>query len=807
MKFTLGWLKDHLETEAPLDAILDGLIQCGFEVEGVENPGETLKDFTIARVLEAEQHPDADKLRVCKVDTGKGTAQVVCGAPNARKGLIGVFAAPGVYVPGSDFTLGKAKIGGVESMGMLCSERELELSDEHDGIIELPQSAGDHIGERYADVMGIGDPVIDIAITPNRPDGLGVRGIARDLAALGLGKLKKEDLGFAGKGKFGSPVAIELKFDKKNADACPVFAGRYIRGVRNGPSPDWMQRRLRAIGLRPINALVDVTNYVSYDRCRPLHVYDADKIAGNIHARLGKKGESLLALDGKTYDVDGEACVIADDKRVLGLGGIMGGEESGSTEETVNVFVEAAYFDPIRTATTGRKTGINSDARYRFERGIDPQTERLGVNIATKMILDMCGGEPAELVIAGEEPNPRTVITFDPARVEKLTGLKLKNADITGTLKKLGFAVEGTGDALTVTAPTWRPDIHGAADLVEEVIRIAGVDNVPVTPMHRAPGVSKPVMTDGQKRLSRTRRVLAGRGLVEAVTWSFIPRPDAELFGGGQQELELSNPISSEMSFMRPSLIPGLAAAARQNANRGFGDLALFEAGQVYSGDQPDDQRIAASGIRLGTSRLAGRGRHWSGETKSVDLFDAKADALAVIGALGFDPAKVQIVRGAEGWFHPGRSGVIRVGPKNIIGSFGELHPQILKTYDLDGPAAAFEIFIEAIPQSRRKSSQKPPLELNDLQPVNRDFAFVLDEDVLAGDVIRAAQGADKALISGVSVFDIFQGPSLGEGRKSMAIEITLQPQDKTLTDEQIDAVASKIVAAVKKATGGEIRA
>jgi phenylalanyl-tRNA synthetase beta chain len=807
MKFTLDWLKDHLETDASLDEILDGLIQAGLEVESVENPGEALKDFTIARVVEAQQHPDADKLRVCKVDTGNGIAQVVCGAPNAKTGLIGVFAAPGVYVPGTDFTLGKAKIRGVESMGMLCSERELQLSDEHDGIIELPASAGDHIGERYVDVMGIGDPVIDIAITPNRSDCLGVRGVARDLAALGLGKLKKEDTGFSGKGKFASPIRIELKFDKKTADACPVFAGRFIKGVKNGPSPEWMQRRLRAIGLRPINALVDVTNYVSYDRCRPLHVYDADKVKGGIHARLGKQGESFLALDGKTYEADSEICVIADKSRVLGFGGIMGGEESGCTGGTVNVFIESAYFDPIRTAATGRKHGINSDARYRFERGIDPHSVQLGVNLATKLIMDMCGGEPSEIEIAGTEPDRKTVITFDPARVEKLTGLKLKPAEITGTLKKLGFVIEGSGTPLKVTAPSWRPDVHGSADLVEEVIRIAGVDRVPVTPMYQAPGVSKPVLTPGQKRLARTRRVLAGRGLVEAVTWSFIPRPDAELFGGGQPELELANPISSEMSVMRPSLLPGLAAAARMNANRGFADLALFEAGQIYAGDRPEDQRIAASGLRLGTARLGGRGRHWDGEAKAVDLFDVKADALALIGALGLDPSKAQIARGAPDWFHPGRSGVIRLGPKNVLGHFGELHPQILKAFDLSGPAAAFEILIEAIPAPRRKSSAKPPLEINDLQPVHRDFAFVLDADVLAGDVIRAAQGAEKTLISDVSVFDIFQGAGLGEGKKSMAIEVTLQPHEKTLTDELIDAISSQIIAAVKKATGGEIRA
>jgi phenylalanyl-tRNA synthetase beta chain len=807
MKFTLDWLKDHLETDATLDQILDGLIQLGLEVEGVDDPSEKLKDFTVARVVEAEPHPDADKLRVCKVDTGKGIAQVVCGAPNARAGLIGVFAAPGVYIPGTDFTLGKAKIRGVESMGMLCSERELELSNEHTGIIELPESAAGHVGERFVDVMQMADPVIDVSVTPNRPDCLGVRGIARDLAALGLGKLKKEDEGFTGKGRFDGSIGIKLNFDKANAHACPVFAGRYIKGVTNGPSPAWMQKRLRAIGLRPINTLVDVTNYISYDRCRPLHVYDADKVHGDIHARLAKKGESFVALDGKSYGVHPDDCVIADDNRVLGFGGVMGGEESGCTAETVNVFIESAYFDPIRTATTGRRHGIHSDARFRFERGIDPQSVRPGVNLATKMILEFCGGEPGNLLVAGREPDPKTVIAFEPSRVEKLTGLKLKPAEITGPLRKLGFEVEGSGDRLTVTAPTWRPDVHGSADLVEEVIRVAGVDRVPVTPMFRAPGVTKPVMTEGQKRVSRTRRVLAGRGLVEMVNWSFIPRPDAELFGGGQAELELANPISSEMSVMRPSLLAGLMSVARQNVNRGFADLALFEVGQIYRGDAPEDQLIAASGLRVGTARLSGGGRHWDGAVKSVDLFDAKADALAVIAALGLEAAKVQIARGAPDWFHPGRSGVIRLGPKTVLGAFGELHPAALKAMDLAGPACAFEVFIEAIPQSRRKSSARPPLETTDLQAVHRDFAFVLDADVLAGDVVRAAQGAEKTLITAVCVFDVFEGASLGEGKKSLAIEVTLQPREKTLTDEEIEKVSARVVAAVKKATGGEIRA
>jgi phenylalanyl-tRNA synthetase beta chain len=806
MKFSLSWLKDHLETSATADEVVDALIQLGLEVEGVDNPAKALGAFIVARVVEAVPHPDADKLRVCKVDTGKGVVQVVCGAPNARTGLIGVFAQPGVYVPGLDVTLGKAKIRGVESMGMLCSERELLLSDEHKGIIELPESAAKHIGEPFVSVMELDDPVFDIKITPNRPDCLGVRGIARDLATLGLGSLKPEDDGFAGKGKFASSIKIALKFPKEAASTCPIFAGRYIRGVKNGPSPEWLQKRLRAIGLRPINALVDVTNYVMFDRCRPLHVYDADKLHGDITARLGKKGESFLALDGKTYEADETMCVIADTAAVLGFGGIMGGEPSGCSESTVNVFIESAYFDPIRTAETGRKTGIHSDARYRFERGIDPASERLGVNLATSLILDICGGEASELEVAGEVPDRKLVIAFDPARVEKLTGLALKPGEITGTLKKLGFKVDGKGAKLSVTPPSWRPDIHGSADLVEEVIRIVGVDNVPAVPLPRPIGVSKPLMTEAQKRIARTRRVLAGRGLVEALTWSFISKKDAELFGGGQPEVELGNPISTEMAVMRPALLPGLIAAARQNTNRGFNDLALFEVGQTFRGDRPEDQVTAAAGLRVGTAKLTGAGRRWDGVATQVDLFDAKADALAVLAVAGLDAGKVQLTRDAPAWFHPGRSGLIRQGPKNVIGAFGELHPEILKAMDLGGPAVAFEVYLAAIPAPRRKSSQKATLAAADLQAVRRDFAFAVGADVAAGDVMRAALAADKALIAGVSVFDVFEGASLGAGKKSLAIEVTLQPREKTLTDDEIEAVSARIIAEVKKVTGGEIR-
>jgi phenylalanyl-tRNA synthetase beta chain len=807
MKFTLSWLKDHLQTEASLDEIASKLTLIGLEVEGIEDPAARLKDFTIARVLEAEPHPNADKLRVCKVETGSGIVQVVCGAPNARKGLIGVFAAPGTYVPGIKTTLGKATIRGVDSAGMLCSERELELSAEHSGIIELPERMKKHIGERFADAMALNDPVIDIAITPNRPDCLGVRGVARDLAAAGLGRLKKASEGYTGEGEFESPIRIELPFPKEAGNACPVFAGRFIRGVTNKASPEWLQRRLRAIGLRPINAAVDVTNYISYDRARPLHVYDADKLHGPIMARLGKKGESFAGLDGKTYEVDETMCVIADREHVLGLGGIMGGEASGCTEATTNIFIESAYFDPVRTAATGRKTGINSDARYRFERGIDPQSEMTGLNLATKLILEFCGGEPSAAVVAGKEPGGTAAIGFDPARVQKLSGAKFSNAEIVSTLKKLGFTVQGHAPALTVTAPSWRPDIHGAADLVEEVVRLSGADRIPSTPLPRDAGVTRAVLTPGQKRVLASRRALAGRGLVEAVTWSFVAEAQARHFGGGQAALRLANPISSEMTDMRPSLLPGLIAAARANSNRGFQDAALFEVGQIFRGEKPEDQGNAASGVRTGTARLIGGGRHWDGAAKPVDVFDAKADALSVLAALGLDADKVQVTRNTRDWYHPGRSGALQLGPKTVLGHFGELHPETLKVLDVQIPIAVFEVFLDAIPAPRRKGTAKGALIASDYQPVQRDFAFLVDKAVEASAVLKAAESAEKSLISRVSIFDVFEGQGVPAGKKSLAIEITLTPLDRTLTEAEIEQVSAKVVSQVKKATGGDLRA
>jgi len=802
MKFTLSWLKDHLETSAPLEVILDKLTLIGLEVEEVFDPAEALAPFVVGEVVAAEKHPDADKLQVCQVETGNGVVQVVCGAPNARKGLKGVFAPSGTYVPGIDLELKPVKIRGQESFGMLLSERELELSDEHDGIIELPANA--QVGAPAAPALGLDDPVIEIAITPNRPDCLGVRGIARDLAAADVGDLKDDTLPSV-KGGFDNPVRIELSFDAEKADACPTFAGQYVKGVKNGPSPEWLQRRLKAIGLRPINALADITNYIAFDRGRPLHVYDADKLTGAIHARAGITGEEFEALDGNSYKVDENMCVIADDAQVLGLGGIIGGEASGCGEDTVNVFIESAYFDPIRTAATGRKLNILSDARFRFERGVDPAFVVPGLEMATSMVLEICGGEASKVTLAGKLPEKNTIIDFDSAEVLRLTGLDLAPAEIKFILKQLGFWLSGQGPEYRVSVPSWRPDVSQPADLVEEVIRIVGVDGVKAVPLPRGEGVARPVLTTRQKRVRMARRTLAGRGLVEAVTWSFISRDAATAFGGGQESLELANPISSDLSSMRPSLLPGLVAAAQRNQTRGFSDAALFEVGQAYRGALPQDQYIAAAGIRSGSAQMPGSGRHWSGAAKVADLFDAKADALAVLAALGYAD-NAQAARAAPEWYHPGKSGVLQLGPKMVLAHFGELHPRLLEKLKLDGPLCAFEIFLDVLPEPRRASRTRSALDVTDLQVVRRDFAFLVEDAVAAGDVMRAAKGAEKSLITDVTLFDVFSGEGVEEGKKSLAIEVTLSPREKTLTDEEIDVVAAKVVAAVVKATGGTLR-
>ncbi|MBH0236252.1 phenylalanine--tRNA ligase subunit beta [Methylobrevis albus] len=805
MKFTLSWLKDHLDTDASLADVVDALTMVGLEVEGVVDPAERLGAFTVAKVLTAERHPNADKLQVLTVDTGAGAPiQVVCGAPNARAGLVGVFAPPGTYVPGIDTTLAVGVIRGVESRGMMCSERELELSDSHDGIIELSPEAV--VGARYVDHAGLGDAVIEIAITPNRPDCLGVRGIARDLAARGLGRLKDDTIKPVS-GAYESPVGITLDFEPGRESACPVFAGRLVRGVTNGPSPEWLQRRLRAVGLRPISTLVDITNYISYDRGRPLHVYDAAKLTGPIRARMGRDGESFAALDGKTYAVDSEMTVIADDAGVLGLGGIMGGEASGVTAATQDVVIESAWFDPDRTARTGRRTGINSDARYRFERGVDPAFVLEGLELATHMVLELCGGEPSRTTVAGVAPIVDRAIDFPLAEVKRLSGLDLPPAEIGAILKMLGFWVSGMGDTVKVAVPSWRPDVHGKADLVEEVVRITGLDRVRTTPLPRGDGVTPRVLTPLQLRTRRVKRGLAARGMVEAVTWSFLSKAQAELFGGGAPALSLANPISSEMSDMRPSLLPGLIAAAGRNADRGQPDVALFEVGQVFAGDRPEDQSIAATGIRRGTAQSLGAGRHWSGNAAAASLYDAKADALGALEAAGFDTSKAQVVKGGPAWFHPGRVGTIQLGPKLVLGHFGELHPAVLAALDVGGPIAGFELLLDRIPVPKAKAGRtRPPLPAATLLPVKRDFAFVVPEAVEAAQILRAAQGAAKQVVGGVEVFDVYRGEHLSAGSKSVAVEVTLVPQGKTFTDEEIEKIGAAIVAAVAKATGASLR-
>jgi phenylalanyl-tRNA synthetase beta chain len=805
MKFTLSWLKQHLETDASLDAIVDKLTMIGLEVERVEDKGKALAPFTIARVISAEQHPNADRLRLCMVDTGTGEpVQVVCGAPNARAGMKGVFAAAGAFIPGKNITLGVGTIRGVESRGMLCSAFELELSDDHEGIIELPADAP--VGVSYAQWAGLDDPVIEINLTPNRPDCTGVHGIARDLAAADLGTLKENPIKPIA-GEFPCPVSVTLDFGQ-TAPLCRGFALRLVRGVRNGPSPQWLQRRLIAIGLRPINTLVDITNFITFDRARPLHVFDAAKVRGNLVVRRGRAGESLTALDGKTYALDAAMCVIADEAGPESLAGIMGGEATGCSADTTDVLIESALWDELNIAQTGRRLGINSDARYRFERGVDPAFMVPGLELATGMVLELCGGTPSEIVRAGEVPIPERVIDFPLDTVRRLAGIEVGLPELRRVLARLGFFVAGAGKSVKIAPPSWRPDVQGKPDIVEEVLRIIGVDRIPSTPFDRGEAPRKPVLTLLQQRTRKAKRALAARGLVEAVTWSFIAKPQAELFGGGSPELALANPIAADLSDMRPSLVPGLVAAAQRNADRGLPDVGLFEVGQIFRGDQPADQLTASAGVRRALAKASGSGRHWSGRAGEVDAFDVKADVLATLAAAGAPMGALQVVPGGPAWLHPGRSGTIQIGPQNVLGHFGELHPRALEALRADGPLVAFEVILERIPEPKTKATRaKSALVLSPLQPVERDFAFLVDRAVKAGDIVRAAQSADRKLVEAVTVFDVYEGDGIAAGKKSIAIAVTLQPREKTMTDAEIEAVAAKIVAEVSKRTGGALRA
>lgn len=802
MKFTLGWLKEHLETDAGLDEIVGKLTAVGLEVESVEDRAKMFAAFKVAYVEKAEKHPDADRLRVCVVDTGKEKLQVVCGAPNARTGMKGVFAPAGSFIPGTGLELKKGNIRGQESNGMLVSEREMGLSEEHEGIIDVPENVP--VGTPLASLYGLDDPVIEINLTPNRADCAGVRGIARDLAAAGLGKLKPLDESKV-PGKFKSNIGVSLKFDESTKNACPLFIGRYIKGVKNGPSPDWMQRRLKAIGLRPISALVDVTNYLSVDLCRPLHVFDADKLNGNIHVRLATKGEKLEALDGKTYELDEFMTAVCDDSSVLGLGGVIGGTATGCSDSTTNVYLEVAYFDPYRTAKTGRALSINSDARYRFERGIDPAFTVPAADIATRLIQLLCGGEASEVVVAGAVPAWQRHISYDPAYLKQLAGFVVEGKEQKSVLESLGFTV-AAGKHWDVQPPSWRADIEGRADIVEEVVRIRGYDSIPPVSMEKDAAITYSAETPGIARARKVRTALAGRGLNECVTWSFMPHDRAEKFGANDRQaakaLRLANPISADLDQMRPSILPNLIEAAGRNRARGFPDTALFEVGPVFTGPALEGQIIAAAGIRGGNIGP----RHWSSPeiSRANDTYDAKADALAALEACGVSAAGLQIAREAPPWYHPGRSGALRQGPA-VLAYFGEIHPALLAEMDVKGAVSGFEVFLDRVPAQKKKGTAKKLLALPPFQPVERDFAFVVDGKIEAETLIRAVKSVDKLIVR-VEVFDVYEGEKIEAGKKSVALNVVIQPVEKTLTDAEIEGLSAKIVSAVVGKTGGTLR-
>ncbi len=794
MRTTLDWLRTHLDSDAPVAEIVERLVMLGHDVESVENRGAALEPFIVASVVSAERHPNADRLKVCVVETGHDQVQVVCGAPNARAGMKGVFAPAGTVIPRTGAVLKESIIRGVASRGMLCSTDELGLGDDHDGIIEVAPDVP--VGAKYADLLGLGDAVIDIKVTPNRADCLGVRGIARDLAASGLGRLKPLDTTPV-PGRFRSAIGIAIE----DRSACPLFLGRHLRRLQNGPSPDWLRRRLEAIGLRPISSLVDITNFLTFDLNRPLHVFDAGRLQGDLTVRLARGGETLLALDGQEYGLDPEVTVIADRGGVQSLGGVIGGEATGCTDATTEVFIEAALFDPVRTAATGRRLNISSDARYRFERGLDPAFVGDGLEIATRLMLELCGGEASEIVAAGVAPDWRRRYLLRAERPATLGGLAVPPAESAAILRALGCAVEPSASGeLSVEPPSWRGDIEGEADLVEEVLRVKGYDLIPAAPLPREAPLPRPALVPARRRSELVRRALAARGLVEAVTFSFISAREAELFGGAKPELRLVNPISADLDAMRPSLLAGLVAAIRRNADRGYSDAGLFELGPLYRDDTPEGQVLAAAGLRAGQTGP----RQWREPSHAVDLYQAKADALAALAAMGAPAENVQVVAEPPAWYHPGRAGVLRLGP-TVLGAFGELHPAVIEALDARAPIAGFEVFLDAVPEPRAAHA-KPAPQLSVFQPIERDFAFVVDRDLPAETLLRAARGVDRKLVAEIRLFDVYEGAGLPPGKKSLAITIRLQPVDHTLTDAEIEGFSQRLVAQIEKATGGHLR-
>jgi phenylalanyl-tRNA synthetase beta chain len=820
MKFTLSWLKSHLETDAPLELITDTLTQIGLELEGVENAGAALASFRVAHVIEAVQHPNADRLRVCKVDAGDGIISVVCGAPNARTGMMAVFASAGAVIPSTGTVLKVGEIRGVQSAGMLLSAREMNLGDDHSGIIELPADAP--VGMSYADYAGLSDPVIEIGVTPNRGDCFSVRGVARDLAAAGLGVLKPFQ-----------PAAIPPVFDGGPhweiafPEACPWIIGRTIRGLKNSPSPKWLQDRLTFIGLRPINALVDVTNFFTFDLGRPLHVFDVAKISGDTLTLRRGAGETMRALNGKDYVVDPEDCAICDAAGVQSIAGVIGGEATGCDEATTTVFVECALFDPIRIARTGRRHQLVSDARQRFERGLDPALMPDAIQAATALILELCGGEPGPVTQAGAEPAWQRDATMRFERIASFGGSDIPSDEAVVSLERLGFTVRSrNADAVTVAVPSWRNDVaavitldqsplldpskaakaaEGCAeieaenDLIEEVLRLRGLDAIPPVSLPRESPVPATTLTPRQQRTAVARRTLAAGGLMECVTFSFMARAEAECFGAAPDALRLSNPIAADLDQLRPTPLATLALASKRNAARGFSDVALFEIGPAFAVDAPEGQKLVASGVRSGQTP-----RSWLVPQRSVDAMDAKADLWALLTAVGVPLEALQVTTDAPSFLHPGRSGMVRQGPKTVMGYFGEIHPRLLAALDLPGPMIVFELNLDAVAEPKRRKKSTPDLPA--FQPVRRDFAFIVDSAVAAENVVRAARGAERALITGVVLFDLYEGERMVEGKKSLGVEVTFQPRERTLTDAEIEAACQKVVAAVAKATGATLR-
>lgn len=802
MKFSFSWLKKHLDTPHSIEAIAEKLTDLGLEVDGIDNAADTLRDFKVGHILTAEKHPDADKLQVCTVDTGdKELLTVVCGAPNARKDLKVVFAAPGVTIPSNGLVLKVAKVRGVESHGMLCSGDELCLRDNQDGIMELPADAP--VGQSLVEHLTLDDPVVEIALTPNRGDCLAIRGIARDLAAAGMGTLKDLEMPSI-KGTFQSPITVVREFSEDTDNACPHFTGRYIRGVKNGPSPQWLQNMMQAVGLKSISALADVTNFFSQDLCRPLHVFDADTIADNqVIVRLSKAGETVETLDEETYTLDDQMTVIADPKKIISIGGVMGSLETGCSMDTTNVFLEAAYFDPVRIAKTGRKLNILSDARYRFERGIDPESTHPGLDLATQMIVDLCGGEVSEVVEAGTTPTNRHSITFPLSHIERLTGVKVDRTEAEQILTILGCSItKSEKKSLTVETPSWRHDLKISEDLVEEVLRVKGYHEIPITPLPDFDAHTFAPLAPTQQRVAKVRHLLANRSMMEIVSWSMVDAENFKRFGGGLDDLRITNPITKDLEWMRPSLLPQLLNAVKRNLSRGLTPVNLFEVGPTYFKPGSRGQETVAGGVRNGKILE----NHWKSEERNQDLFDIKNDTLAVLKACGVNTDKLQILSEPIDWMHPHRCGIIMQGPKNLLGYFGEIYPPILKAFGIKSPVMAFEIYLSRLAEPKIKGPNKGKLELSQYQAVERDLAFIVDADFPAKKLLDAARKAGQPLLQNISVFDAYMGPNVDTGKKSLAIRFSFQSTDHTLTEEEINTTFNSMIKAIETATGGVLR-